>query len=332
MNSEITTPTRPSFGARLWHGLGSFLRFLLRLAFVVVVAIILGTGVYFGIANGVPALQRQYVQPVQDNSLRLDVLEARHDQYTQQIASRLDTLTSRLETLEAQGDINKEIFANQQAQLDMLADAQATQASVLDDLIPLQSAISDNRDTLDDLQSDMQVVQANNKALEQAVSDIQVLLSKHEALAQEVSENSQNIQVLSDENMEQGEQLVTLQRDLQLLWTLDLLTRSRLFMEQDNSGLARTSIQAAGDKLAALQDKDLLDQSELVEQIAAYLERVVVNLPDNPQSAQRALDNAWQLLVLSLMEGGIAGPSAEGTSDLEGETMQTPTPTPAPPG
>ena len=315
MTSEITPPNRPSFGTRLWHGLGSVLRFLLRLAFVVVLVIILGGGVYFGIAYGVPALQRQYVQPVQDNSLRLDDLEARHEQDIQQIASRLDTLTSRLETLEAQSDINKETFANQQTQLDTLAEAQATQAFVLDGLVPLQTAIADNRDALDDLQSDMQAVQ-----------------SKNEALAQAVSENSQDIQALSDENSEQGEQLVALQRDLQLLWALDLLTRSRLFIEQDNYGLARTSIQAARDRLAALQGEALFDQSEVIVEIVAYLDSALEKLPDNPQVAEEALQFGWQLLVLSLTDERIVTPTPESTSEISGETTPTPTPTPEPSG
>ena len=332
MTSEVTPPNHPSFGARLWLGVGSVLRFLLRLAFVVVLAIILGAGVYFGIAYGVPALQHQYVQPVQNNSLRLDALEARHEQDIQQTASRLDTLTSRLETLETQSDINKETFANQQAQLDTLAEAQATQASVLDDLLPLQTVISDNRDALNDLQSDMQVVQLENEELAQAVSDLQALQSKNEALGQAVFENSQNIQALSDENTEQGEQLVTFQRDLQLLWTLDLLTRSRLFIEQDNYGLARTTIQAARDSLAALQGEVLIDQSEMVVQIVAYLESALENLPDYPQSAVKALQNAWQLLVLSLMDGRIVAPTLESTSEIASETTPTPTPTPAPSG
>jgi chromosome segregation ATPase len=248
-----------------------------------VLAIILGVGVYFGIAYGVPALQRQYVQPVQDNSLRLDDLEARHEQDIQQIANRLDTIASRLETLEAQSDINTEIFTSQQAQLDTLAEAQATQAAVLDDLIPMQTAISDNRGALDDLQSDMQAVQSEN-----------------EALAQAVSENSQDIQALSDETAEQGEQLVTLKRNLQLLRTLDLLTRSRLFIEQDNYGLARATIQAARDSLSSMQSEAIVDQPEVAAQIVSYLDRALENLPDNPQGAEESLQNAWQLLLLSL--------------------------------
>lgn len=292
MTSENTPPNQPSFGTRLWQGIGAFLKFLLRLAFVVLLAILLGTGVYLGIAYGLPALQRQYIQPVQDNSQRLDEMEAQYEQDMQQISRRQDAFTKRLETLENQSDVNKELFADQQLQLDTLAETQTNQTVKLDELMPLETAISDNTSALDDLQTDMLALQ-----------------SEIEELNQTVSEHSQSLQSLNDENEEQSEQMVAIQRDLQLLWVLDLLTRSRLFLEQDNYGLANSATQVVYDRLVALQDEEFFDQPEVVEQVISYLENALENLPNNPEVAGEALQDAWQLLVLTLPEEPIATPT-----------------------
>lgn len=292
MTSENTPQNQLSFGARLWQGFGSFLKFLLRLAFVVLLAILLGSGIYLGIAYGLPALQRQYIQPVQDNSLRLDEMEAQYEQDMQQISRRQDALTKRLETLEAQSDVNKELFANQQMQLDTLAEAQTNQTVILDELMPLETAVSDNTNALDELGADVETLQ-----------------SEIEALNQTMSEHSQSLQSLNDENEEQNEQLVAIQRDLQLLWALDLLTRSRLFVEQDNYGLARSATEVVYDRIVVLQEEEFFDQNEVIEQIISYLENALESLPDNPGAAEDALQNAWQLLVLTLPEEQIATPT-----------------------
>lgn len=292
MTSENTPQNQLSFGARLWQGFGSFLKFLLRLAFVVLLAILLGSGIYLGIAYGLPALQRQYIQPVQDNSLRLDEMEAQYEQDMQQISRRQDALTKRLETLEAQSDVNKELFANQQMQLDTLAEAQTNQTVILDELMPLETAVLDNTNALDELGADVETLQ-----------------SEIEALNQTMSEHSQSLQSLNDENEEQNEQLVAIQRDLQLLWALDLLTRSRLFVEQDNYGLARSATEVVYDRIVVLQEEEFFDQNEVIEQIISYLENALESLPDNPGTAEDALQNAWQLLVLTLPEEQIATPT-----------------------
>lgn len=292
MTSENTPQNQLSFGARLWQGFGSFLKFLLRLAFVVLLAILLGSGIYLGIAYGLPALQRQYIQPVQDNSLRLDEMEAQYEQDMQQISRRQDALTKRLETLEAQSDVNKELFANQQMQLDTLAEAQTNQTVILDELMPLETAVLDNTNALDELGADVETLQ-----------------SEIEALNQTMSEHSQSLQSLNDENEEQNEQLVAIQRDLQLLWALDLLTRSRLFVEQDNYGLARSATEVVYDRIEVLQEEEFFDQNEVIEQIISNLENALESLPDNPGTAEDALQNAWQLLVLTLPEEQIATPT-----------------------
>jgi DNA repair exonuclease SbcCD ATPase subunit len=283
MTSETAPQESPSAGERFWHGLGTLFKFILRLAFVVVLAVLLGSAVYFGVTYGLPALQRQYIQPVQDNSLRLDSLESQYERDIQQINSRLDALTDRLETLETQSDDTKQDFADLQAQLDSMADTQETQAAVLEDIFPLQSEISENRDAIDELQSELSALQTES-----------------ETLSDTVSEHDQDLQELNEENADQVAQLAELQRDFQLLWTLDLITRSRLDIAQDNFGLARSAAQAARDRLAALEEDTQFEGSEVIPQIMAYLDTAVENLTDNPQAAEEALLNAWRAIVLNM--------------------------------
>lgn len=283
MSVDTTPPDQPSIGRQFWHALGTFFRFFLRLAFVVILAVFLGSAIYFGITIGLPALQRQYIQPVQDNSLRLEDLENQYGQDIQNITSRLDSLSDRLETLEAQSDDNKETHAILDAQMDSLLEAQATQAATLEELSPLQNEVAEHREAIDELSAEQGALQTETEAVSDAITEFE-----------------QDLQELIEERSEQADQLANLQRDIQLLWTLDLITRSRLDIAQDNFGLARSAVQAAHDRLAVLEEETQIEESEVVVQIKAYLDTALENLPDDPQEAEVALLNAWQLLVLNL--------------------------------
>ena len=89
MSSDNTSPT---FGELM----GNFLRFMLRLLFILVIAIGLGVAIYFGAAYGFPELYRRYVQPVEDNSMRLENIESAQKQDIQQLNERIEAISSRL--------------------------------------------------------------------------------------------------------------------------------------------------------------------------------------------------------------------------------------------
>ena len=85
MTTETQSAGQPSSGSRLGRTARTTAGCLLRLLFIVILGIGLGAAVYYGVVYGAPALYYQYVYPVQQNTLRLEDLEARQAQSDQQL-------------------------------------------------------------------------------------------------------------------------------------------------------------------------------------------------------------------------------------------------------
>jgi len=99
MSMEPASP-QPSFGERLASAFVQFVRALVRLLLLVMLAVILGAAAYFG----VPLLYRTYVQPVEDNSARIAELETRLDVLESQTAQQHNDTADRLNALETRAD------------------------------------------------------------------------------------------------------------------------------------------------------------------------------------------------------------------------------------
>ena len=52
----------------------NFFRGTLRILLTVIIAVALGAGIYYGASSLVPWVQKQYIQPVRDNTSRLEDL------------------------------------------------------------------------------------------------------------------------------------------------------------------------------------------------------------------------------------------------------------------
>src|SRR5574341_713696 len=104
MSDEVPTPAPPSFGDRLALAFIAFVRALVRIVLILLLAVLLLAGVYYGL----PALYQRYVQPIESNLARLNDAQSRQEQANQQIDGRLDELSQRLEDLELQNDSHKQ--------------------------------------------------------------------------------------------------------------------------------------------------------------------------------------------------------------------------------
>ena len=130
------------------------------------------------------------------------------------------------------------------------------------------------------------------------------------------------------------ESLAELERQINLLKSMELLSRARLFLYQSNFGLARGDVQVARDLLAEIQPDapEPLD-AEIAETILR-LDLVLKNLPSFPVAASDDLDIAWQILLQGIPPQGIETstptPAAvpEGLYSPTPEPDATPTPTP----
>ncbi len=105
--------TKPTFIVR-------FIRITVRLLLILIFGGALGAGLYFGTS----ALYQQYTRVIEDHAARLDALESRQLQNSQLTLDRLENFQDRIETLEIQGDTDKDALADLQSRFDALEETQ----------------------------------------------------------------------------------------------------------------------------------------------------------------------------------------------------------------
>jgi predicted RNase H-like nuclease (RuvC/YqgF family) len=127
--------------------------------------------------------------------------------------------------------------------------------------------------------------------LDQRVSEIETeITARTESLA--VLERMQA--ELQDQNEAASAEL---ERQVNLLKAMELLSRARLFLYQSNFGLAEQDVQIARDLLATLQRDAPEALAEDLDTVVFHLDLTLSNLPNFPVAASDDLDIAWQILL-----------------------------------
>jgi hypothetical protein len=106
---------------------------------------------------------------------------------------------------------------------------------------------------------------------------------------------------------------------------MELLTRSRLSLVENNAGEAEQDVRAARQLLAGLGGEVPEYQVEALSSIIARLDQALIDLPARPVLAADNLEIAWQLL-----RSGLPGEPTPGPTLTPGTPTGTPTPGPAP--
>jgi len=308
MSDQAPTPAPPSFGDRLALAFIKFVRALVRILLILLLAVLLVAGIYYG----VPALYRRYVRPVETNLARLNDAQSRQEQSNQQINQRLDELEQRLEGLELQNDSHKQTLDEVQTRMDEMESAQQAGGGAQATAIARQ----------DELEATLAAMGAN---LEQVQAEIA-------AVDQAIGRTSLQVQELVN-STEAGESpLQELRNELQLVKAMELLTRSRVYLVEDNLGLAQQDVSAARLLLAKMGGDVPSYQVKPLAAIIARLDAALSNLPSKPVLAAEDLEVAWQLLRDGLPGEATPQPTptiGTGTPAAMGVT-ETPTTTPTP--
>jgi uncharacterized phage infection (PIP) family protein YhgE len=296
MSTENNTSSKPSFGKRLGSAFVSFLRALLRLLLIVVLVGIIWAGFYYGI----PWLYRMYIQPVQENTSRLEDFQTDYQQDKDLFTERLNSMQSRLEDLELQSD------------------------NVKLDLADIQTQLANIEDALEDHNSALAGMAELSAALEERGAALESLANALDELSRSVEANAEEIQSLVNQPGEQDEVLAALRQELGLLKVMDLIARARLFLTQNNLGLAEGDVRTAQNLLSELRSQGPAEGAEALTEILLRLDLVVEELPEAPDLAADDLEAAWGLMLreLSVEPALTAEPVDEGLP-------LTPTPTPA---
>ncbi len=299
MSNESSTPS-PSASERVGQAILGFIRALVRILLVLVFAVLLGVGIYFG----VPAVYRNYVQPVEKNIASLNDANARQEDVNDQLDQRLDGLQSRLGDLEQQNDTYKQTLDELQFQLGNLeAEIQSIgEQDVGTRLGEVEAALETAGADLVQMQRDLAVI---NETLADTNVEVNVLTSQMQA----------------DELP-----LQALRYELQMVKAMEYLTRSRLSLVENNLGVAEQDLIAARAVLARLQSEVSEDEADALGTVLTRLDNAMDNLPARPLLAAQELEGAWQLLRIRAVGELTPEPTPAG-----GAVRGTPTPFPVTP-
>jgi uncharacterized coiled-coil protein SlyX len=322
---QIPQPEKRSFGDRLYLALTSFLRALLRLIIILLVLSVLGVIIW----QGVPWINTQYIQPVRENSMRISDLNARLEQDKDGINMRIDDLRDRLSSVDVQRDQDKQtidvlqtakdeletLTVEMQAQIENLETQVGTLEGQIGEaegaLAEQEGVIADNLARLDEIDEMLDGIEDALEELNTNVMEVGI----------DVEENRAASSALAEEFFAAENPLNTVRRELNLLKVMELITRSRLFLSEQNIGLVEQDILLARDILVELGPEVLPYQEEALQTIISRLELALGNLPNRLDLVENDLESAWQLLV----DGLPSEPPAEAVGEGEvGEVTMTP--------
>lgn len=305
--------------------------FLIRLFFAFVVGIAIGVGIYFGVR----LLYGEYQSVKEDYDSRIMALETSQTEVNQFASDRLSGFQTRLETLEIQGDSQKEAITDLDSQLENHEEFLSYQATAVAGHELTQQGM---QETILSMQTEIGVLQSDLDAIQTTITrfqeDILALETNTDALSDGLEENQAGLEAMRESVQSTEALMAALEHQMVFLQAMELLTRTRLNLVQGNTTLAQSDIEAARALLINLQENLPPFQAEYVSEIIVALEDTLKFLPGAPLTAADKLENAWQMLAAGLpdeTEGEAAAEtdaSAEETPTPETTPEITPTPTP----
>jgi hypothetical protein len=172
-------------------------------------------------------------------------------------------------------------------------------------LTELQSQQKQTAQELADLQDRLKALEAGQKQDAEALSELDGRVGDLETQIAAHTKSLAALERMQSELQEQDKATsAELQRQINVLKAMELLSRARLFMYQSNFGLARQDIQIARDLLAEVQKDDPKDSAADLEAVVRRLDLVLSDLPNFPVAARDDLDIAWQILLGGLPQAG----------------------------
>jgi predicted RNase H-like nuclease (RuvC/YqgF family) len=165
----------------------------------------------------------------------------------------------------------------------------------------LQSRLEKSDQELADLQIRLGTIETAQNRHEGSLTELDQRVSDIEAEIAARTDSLTALERMQSELQAQNEATsAELQRQIDLLKAMELLSRARLFMYQSNFGLARQDVQIARDLLAKIQPDAPVSLAEELDAVVLRLDLTLTNLPNFPVAASDDLDIAWQILLSGL--------------------------------
>ena len=196
-------------------------------------------------------------------------------------------------------------------------------------LTQLKTRLAQNEITIAGLQTKLDAAQTAQAQQAQSISDLD---GKVQKIEEQIAARTQSLAALEQaQSALQAQNDATdaeVERQINLMKSMELLSRARLFMYQSNYGLARIDVQTARDLLAKVQPTAPADFTDDLAEVIYRLDLTLANLPTFPVAASDDLDIAWQILL-----GGLPQPQAVPVTATPASETPAPevTATPTPP-
>ena len=197
----------------------------------------------------------------------------------------------------------------------------------------LQSQQKQMEQEIADLQTKLQTLEAAQNGHDGSLAKLDKRVSDMEAEITARTQSLTTLEKMQSELQQQNEaNAAELDRQINLLKAMELLSRARLFMYESNFGLAKQDVQIARDLLAKVRPNAPTSLAKDLDAVVPRLDMTLSNLPDFPVAAIDDLDIAWQILLSGLPQ---ATPTLSETPTPVGMLSATPTAistfTPTPP-
>jgi len=227
----------------------------LRLLVVALIGAGLGIGAYFGL----PAIYRDFIAPVQQNTQQLDRTQA-------DLAS---------------------LRASQRAAI----------ATQLAQMAEIQGQIGQQAEELSALQADVGSLQASQPTLVAGLRSVDRLSAELADLQAEATQTAGRLDGLDAAASTPNPTVQAVSRRLAVLRLMQLVSQARISVAEGNLGQAGGDVQSASAALSDLMAGSDEVQQAAFEDVSKRLDLAQQELKANPPVAADDLDIAWQLLV-----------------------------------
>lgn len=253
------------------HPLVTVFKGLVRLILVILVGAALGLLVYLSYAL---VFRDLVLKPSSDIQQSLSVAETRQALTQERVDDRLSEYNERLSVLESQHSLDAETISELQSDVEALQLAVESQTALLERIAELEATVVD-------------------------------IFAQAELMNEQIEENTEGVQHLQATLQSEGAlsskaENEALLREVRLLHALELLDRSRLYLLQNNLGLASQDILLARELLLLIYEDAPQDQQVLLVDWIDRLEGVAGLLPRSPGLASTDLEMVWNRMILGL--------------------------------
>jgi chromosome segregation ATPase len=220
--------------------------------------ILIGVGIGVAAYYGVPAFYRDFIQPIQTNTQRISALEGNLASVQADIREKQSSLSNDIAGVEGEVASHREELAVLNAQGEGL------------------------KTSVDEIQSELEGIPSLSDRIQAVEGDLESLGERLNTLELAVEEENPPIEEI--------------QIKIQFLRVMELVTRARMWLIQDNLGEAKDELAIAKEILENLEAAR--DDESLVAMIER-LDQILFEIPLSPVIAADDLEIVWQLLILA---------------------------------